>query len=390
MENKKDKLQEMESTEIKEVQIVTESDEENLGELEDNLPTEAQIDNEEEIKVAPVSIEKAPKTVTSKKTGSENNIIHEIGISDGLDDDELNEDELERQRWADLQTIYKKEKILESLVYAVEPDAKTMTVKIITSFGGFDRIVIPEQEYFYDDSFKAEYFKESEANKFKRRFQMARSALGARISFIIAGMQRTKNKDGSYSYAIVASRRAASVYKRNYYFFDPKGPKVSVGDIVEPRIISMNRIWVKVEALGVECSMNIKQMSASHWIKDCTKEFKVGQKIQARIKKIVADEHTGKVSMILSRNDLRVNTLADNISKAFPGMVAIGEVVAYNREKKIATVVLHGDILAAIPRDRMLGGEIIYPGDKVSVSVTHVFQDKGFVIGSAVRINSNY
>lgn len=326
----------------------------------------------------------------SRKTVKNSEVISDIGINDGAEEHIETREELQFRDWNVLNEYSSRGSILESTICAVEPNPLTKTLLVITKYLSFDRIVIPESEFFYENSFKGDYVDQTEEEQFRRRYQMLRNMVGGKISFIIAGLERKKTASGDYEHFIVASRLMAARKKREYFFFGPEGPIVEVGSVVEGRIMSMNKIWAKVDVYGIETPIHISQLSMNSWIKDVRKSFVVGQKIKARVHRLDIDKETKQVKIYLSRRELGGNILIENAKKMKIGTVAIGEIISFNKEKDVATAVLHGDVLASIPKTRMFDDEILLPGDQVCAVIVDTRYDKGYVICNATRIRNKY
>ena len=114
------------------------------------------------------------------------------------------------------------------------------------------------------------------------------------------------------------------------------------------------------------------------------------QKIKARVHRLDIDKETKQVKIYLSRRELGGNILIENAKKMKIGTVAIGEIISFNKEKDVATAVLHGDVLASIPKTRMFDDEILLPGDQVCAVIVDTRYDKGYVICNATRIRNKY
>ena len=293
--------------------------------------------------------------------------------------------------WEILKQYYKEERILESIIYAIEPDKKTGEINFITEFNSVERIVIPDNQFFYTEMLWSDFNVATPQEKFKRKYNMACTFIGARVTFVLTRIHKQMQKNGTIEYFVDASRIKARDIMLKYYFFARRGSRVKVGDLVYPKIMSLNRVWARVEVFGVETNMNIETLSSTKWIKDCTKEFRVGQKIDAIVTKLTVDKETKEVKIGLSRKLLPRGSLDKiDLTKISIGTIIMGEVVNYNSEKGIATAVLRGEILCAIPQKNFIGGKRLYPGDKISAIITEIKQKEGYVIASAKPLLTKY
>lgn len=342
---------------------------------------EYEVEIDDEVTIDDLDIEEA---------NVERRVVKTQTVYSGIDRSPVKERDRRATEWKAIEKYYKKGTILESTVCAVEMDDELLELTIITMHGPFDRIIIKDKEFFLLDYFGKEYQNYSENAKYKKRQQTIRAMMGARISFILTDINKTIDSNGKPVYSIFASRVKACQQMREKHFFGKGKLRLKVGDIVEPRIISLNRLWVRMEVLGVECSMNLSMLSAFHWVKDCRKEYVIGEKIDAVVTKIQINPETKTVKLKLSRRNLYTDTIIEKIKKVKVGSFYTGEVIHYNNDKKIATVILHGNILCSIPPSRMIGGERIYPGDKVSVSIVQIDEVKGYCIGSGMKIRTKY
>lgn len=348
------------------------------------IPNGIEKDNDENSDLFDV---KSMKLLKTKPTGRK---IQDISTYLGPEEEYTEPVSEEEKSLMTLKKYFHEGRILESIIYAIEPDREKGIINFITDFDSVNRIVIPDTLFFYKDAFRKDMKYADSHEQFKRKYNMSCTMIGARVSFVIVQFQEQIEKGKTY-YNVVGSRVAASELMKDYYFFDDEGPRVQVGDMVSPRILSTSRVWVKTEVFGVECSMNMPMLSATHWIKDCTKEFKVGQKIDAIVTQVTIDRETRKVKLNLSRKYLtKKYTEKTDLSKIEIGTIIMGEVVYYNAEKGIATAVLRGDILCSIPMFRFIGGKRLYPGDQISAIIAEIHPKEGYVVASAKPLLIKY
>ena len=328
--------------------------------------------------------------VTVELTG---NAVTDLSIFTGVEDDnnEIDTDSIKDEDLSQSKKFHKEGTILESIIYAIEPNEEEKKITFFTEYNSFDQILISDKDFYYKGSLKEDYDKISPREQYQRKYNMACTLIGSRISYVITGIEKIKGSKGRNKYRATASRVIAGEIIKEHYFFNEDGPKVNVGDIVYPKIMSLNRIWAKVEVLGIETNMHREMLTSTKWIKDCTKDFRVGQKIDAVITKISIDEKNKDVKLVLSRKYLvKSSVYKKNLKKIKLGSIILGEVVSYNPEKEVATAILRGEILCAIPQHKFIGGKRLYPGDKISAIVLEVNHKEGYVIATAKLLSTKY
>jgi len=298
-------------------------------------------------------------------------------LSKGIEEDK-------NRRWNQVLQYMRRQIIIEGTLSAIEPDAEHMRVSIATHVQGF-RVVIPDSEYFYGDSFREDYLKAPESERYKRRFQKARARLGSRVSFVI--IAATADPE-SGSYAVAGSRVKAMERKRDMYFFDqniPETRKLDNGSVIEGRVLSAGRDRCVVECFGVETIIPASHLSSRQFVRDCRKVVAAGDVLRLTLTKISADREARTVALELTART-GLTEMAERAQLVRIGTFAQGQVVSYNEKKKVYTAVTDDEWMAAIPKDRVIDNETLFLGDWVSVCVKAKSRN-GYNVCTAQRIH---
>lgn len=322
-------------------------------------------------------------TILAKK------IIRQIGEFNG-EDIALDIEDPILKTYNELLTMMTKKSIIESTLNSVISDPDTGKVYIVTSFKEMSKILIPDNEFFYDGTFLDSFYSAPVEEQRNREKQLASRMLGARISFIMTSLSRKFDRDTHQAiYVATASRKAASEKLQKYYFFGDE-PIVTKGSRCEARVLSVSPYSAKVEVLGVETLMKLQDLVSFKWLERADDEFYPGQKILVDVIGIKKDKLIpDKISEIkLSRKNVDQVKFAENIKKVHPGDTATATVFKVNYEKGTATAIANigTGVFVSIPKSGVLGSEELRPGDKITVSITSVHYDSGFAVANARKL----
>lgn len=361
-----------------------------MGEAEtaEDLIEELVDAGEEEEAAAPEAKEPAKPAPEPQPAKSRRDDIPEIG---GFVEDVLvirdyragkTAEEKLKMNWDKVIDYKRKGQIIESTITDAEPSEEQLRADIITSVLDF-RVVIPDYQFFPAGSFKENFEAASEQEKYRRRLEKARAALGAKISFVIVGAESFVNENGKRIYTVIGSRLEAMNIKQQRYFRSAN--PVQPGCIVKANVISSGEHFATVEALGIECAMSGPDLSALEYIADCRDFCDSGDELHAVIKKIHYNED-GTIKITLSSSLLQQEELRENVSKIKVHAVCSGTVRNYNSARRHYVVVLDRKALALVSEDAVIEDSMLYKGDRVTVTVNRVTPT--FVIGTAKRRRS--
>lgn len=326
--------------------------------------------------------QKQPETAPAKSRHFiDSDVISEIDNDERI----LSEEEINDRCWRKIYEYYLHKDIIEGKLIGVEVDDENRCVSICINLqNGRFTVRIPDYLFFNEKTFKKDYMESTEEAKFMRRSQMARKMLGARISFVITVAERSKT-----GYVLVGDRMAAMARKRNKYFYGENGPKINVGDKVEPRVLSVGLMAAKVEIHGVETLIPARSLSGRHWVKDCRDEVAPGAKFIAVVTHLAIDKDNDTVAIEVSKKRYDNNIMLENSQSLVIGTAVLGEVVGINKEKERYVVALDCDALGVVPFARVVGLDTLSMGDAVSFIVIDN-KANGIVIGKAMKLANGH
>lgn len=275
--------------------------------------------------------------------------------------------------------------ILEGTVFGVEPYGDGVDAVILWND---QRVMIRDDEYFMPDySFGEAYPSMSKEDQIDRRRRVLSYQQGARVPFIVKGIERTKyvNPDGDSETILVvgASRKEAMNKMKEIHFFANINNRPQVGDLAEANVIAVREDRAVVECLGIETRIDAFNI-ADGYVENCQEFIKPGDTMPVRIRKLHIDEDTHRVYLTVSG---RLNDASKHIVTIKQGSSYLGKVDHHNKASHVYTIRLANGVSASVHEENVIGGVILTPGDDVSVYVTKVLADEGFVRGGALKLH---
>ena len=207
--------------------------------------------------------------------------------------------------WHEIHNAYRTRRILTGMLGGIEQMDNGKTIAIV-EYKGF-RVVIPLKEmvvHFPNQASGDEY-----RDQVVRHHKLLSNMLGAEIDFVVKGID-------SKTRSIVASRKEAMLKKRQIFYMDTDASgtyRIYDGRIVQARVIAVAQIAIRVEAIGVECSIMAIYLSWD-WIGDAHDRFSVGDQTLIRILS-VKRENIDELSIKADIKSVSENTNRDNLQK---------------------------------------------------------------------------
>lgn len=204
----------------------------------------------------------------------------------------------------------------------------------------------------------------------------ANSMAGAEIDFIVEHVDAERG-------AATASRAAAMKQKSQDFFVGDKThkPIVTVGSLVEARVIGVMEYSVRLEIFGVEKYLKSREL-ARKWIADCRLKYDIGDTIVMRVTKI--DVQDGKLIDIAVEGA----SVQENFkTTCLVGNRYVGEVTGYS--KGIFFISLD-EGSNAIAHASAAAGYLPKKRDSVAFVATRIMDDGKTVAGKIVRVISRY
>ena len=274
--------------------------------------------------------------------------------------------------WHEIHTSYRSRRILTGILGGVEETETGKTLAVV-DYKGF-RVVIPLKEMLVklEKNLKgAEY-----SDMIRRQNKLLSNMLGCEIDFIVKGVD-------SKTRTVVASRKEAMLKKRQTFYMntDASGAyRIFEGRTVQARVIAVAEKAIRIEAVGVECSIVARDLSWD-WIGDANDRFSVGDEILVKILEVNRDnieDITIKADVkSVSENTNRTYLKQCRIQSKYAGKVTdVHKGVVYVRLNNGANAIAHTCL------DRRMPGK----KDDVSFAVTHIDEERGVAVGIITRI----
>lgn len=287
-------------------------------------------------------------------------------------DEVQTEQDREATIWHEIQNSYRTRRIMTGTLDGIERTDSGLTLAVV-NYKGF-RIAIPLKEMMlYTERMPTgdEYIELME-----RLGRILNSRLGSEIDFIVKGYDNETR-------SVVASRRDAMLRKRQTFYMDTDElgeHMIYEGRVVQARVVAVAEKVVRVEAFGVECSIQAQGLSWE-WIGNARDHFCVGDRVLIRIQSIDRQD-VENISITADMRSVSSTTNLDNLKKIIPQARYAGRVtdvrngVVYIRLNNGVNAIAHSCY------DRRTPGK----KDDVSFSVTRINEEQGVAVGIITRI----
>lgn len=367
------------------------------GELE----REAKAESEAPKRTARRAPAQRKETSVRERTARKPKMIAEVGTkSDEIEAEEAlvkSDKERAEEVYRELLRAQRSGAYLMGEVFAIEPesDAFKNHVVIDVLYNGV-KVMIPDIVYFEDSyDFGSTYDSDPERIKAARRVTNARFQTGAKVYFTVSAVSREEvpMPDGNTQTVIIAigDRKNAMAKVRDTYFFhrnrasETRAPRaVSEGDYAKAHVIAVREDMVLVECLGVETRIDAFNLS-NQYVENCRDITRVGKTLDVRIRKLHVDKSDDdpKKDRVFLTVTCRLNDAAEALATTKVRTYVAGNVVSYNKEKGIYSIMLKNGVTAVVNAQDVRGQIDLNPGDPVNVFVTHVLNTH--VIGLAAK-----
>ena len=367
------------------------------GELE----REAKAESEAPKRTARRAPAQRKETSVRERTARKPKMIAEVGTkSDEIEAEEAlvkSDKERAEEVYRELLRAQRSGAYLMGEVFAIEPesDAFKNHVVIDVLYNGV-KVMIPDIVYFEDSyDFGSTYDSDPERIKAARRVTNARFQTGAKVYFTVSAVSREEvpMPDGNMQTVIIAigDRKNAMAKVRDTYFFhrnrasETRAPRaVSEGDYAKAHVIAVREDMVLVECLGVETRIDAFNLS-NQYVENCRDITRPGKTLDVRIRKLHVDKSNDdpKKDRVFLTVTCRLNDAAEALATTKVRTYVAGNVVSYNKEKGIYSIMLKNGVTAVVNAQDVRGQIDLNPGDPVNVFVTHVLNTH--VIGLAAK-----
>lgn len=226
----------------------------------ENTPTETAARGNQQRRRPVIKAEKVnPNDVVTIK---KNNLIDQMNDHEG-------------EVWHDLQNSRINKTILTGIISSVErkkiAEDKTAPVAIAIYEG--TRVMIPLNELNI-------VVNNTEGNQENRQARIANNMIGCEIDFTVSEMDPATK-------AVAGSRRDAMKRKMRDFYFAEEGsePLLTVGKVVEARVIAVAEKVVLLEIFGVTCYVQTFNLTSA-WMADARDKYTVGDTILVRLTEI--------------------------------------------------------------------------------------------------------
>lgn len=187
--------------------------------------------------------------------------------------------------WGELKNSQITKKILSGVLSSVEririSDTETVVVGVVIYHQ--NRIIIPLSEM------NIQVKEDSQADV--KRQKIINNMIGCEIDFVVLQLDAEKG-------SVVASRKVAMEKKfKDFYVDIPEGatsPVITVGSVVEARIIAVSENLVRVEIFGAECFIPVRNMRQL-WTPNARDVYNVGSQTVVRIEEVTTKDGIAKV-----------------------------------------------------------------------------------------------
>ena len=379
--------EELEKLEEEKEKNLEEMDEEEADPFDEVLPEVLRIDQEDDM-ISPDEIEKTLYTseeqrlMQEEKEGSDSERTWDfnrdpIKVMPDYDKGVLTiekhtdfkpEDYKEEIAWHELQYAYYSKTPLSGVLSGIEPTKEGF---IAVLYYKSHRVLIPVKEMnlkIADDN--------PDIPLAIRLVRVINSMIGAEIDFIVMGLVDEMKS------AIGSRAKAMEFKRRRYYFPNNVGfVHIEVGRIVEGRVMAVGDKMIRLEAFGAECVVHAKNLGWE-WVSDARTHYSIGDRVQATITSIEADEETGDVSIEVDMRELKRDEAIKALKNCMIKGSYFGEVTDVHKGGYFINLVNHANAYAHKSMDHKYVGR----GDKVLFVVRSLDFERGLAKGLITRI----
>lgn len=272
------------------------------------------------------------------------------------------------QLWYEMQNAYRSRRILSGILGGVEEVGESIVAVV---YYKDIRVVIPVDELMLNLAENDGY-----GEMRNRQLRILNHMLGCEVDFIILGLDENE-------YSVVGSRKQAMLLKREKFFFGEGGgsPLVTVGRVVEARVIAVAEKVVRLEIFGVECSVPARNLSWE-WIGDAREQFHIGEKVLAKVMDVQLDPTTKEVLLEVDMKSVTKNEVLERLSRCKVQGRYSGRITDIHKGAIFVKLDIGVNALAYNCTDRRLPGK----HDDVSFVVTRLDQERGVAVGIITRI----
>lgn len=311
-------------------------------------------------------------------------------ISDEERDQNLYKEMIRYQRYGE---------ILWGTLVSTEEDASQ---DIIYACILWNDIIVKIPDYlFFEPTYRfgVRYESMSKGEKLRRRLSTLTFMLGAKICFVIDILERKLILDkydvlyNTYELTVGGNRCRAMEIMRDIFFFHENRKEttrgtqreIKEGDILNARIVQVKEESVLVECGGVETRIPASLLSARDYYTNCTDVYSSGDMIKVRVKKVYINKEDHTVHLSLTG---QVVNPVKAVKDVMIGSAYLGTVVKCNEKNHTYTIMLSNGVPCTVFFEFVFGHIPLVKGDKVRVTVSNIYADKGmgFVSGSAQKL----
>lgn len=273
--------------------------------------------------------------------------------------------------WHEIHNAYRNRRILTGFLGGLEQTDSGKTL-VVVEYKCF-RVVIPLKEMVV--GMPNNLSGKAYADMVLSYNKLLSSMMGCQIDFIVKGID-------SKSRSIVASRREAMLRKRRDFYFEPDDNgncRVYPGRIIQARVILVAEKAIRIEAFGVECTVNARDLSWE-WIGDARDRYSVGDHILVRVMEVNDDTIEG---LTIKADAKSVSgSRQNNLSLVRVQSKYAGKVTDIHKGTVYVRLTNGVNAIAHTCYDRRTPGK----KDDVSFAVTGIDEDRGVALGIITRI----
>lgn len=311
----------------------------------------------------------------------------------------ISDEEREQNLYRELIRYQKYSEILWGTLVSAEVDYERNVVYACVLWN--DIIVKIPDYLFFEPTYRfgVTYDRMSEGEKLTRRHSTITFMLGAKVCFIVADLNRELIRDrydvmyDTYEMTVEGNRCRAMQIMRDIFFFHENRKdttrgvqrEIKEGDILNARIVQVKEESILVECGGVETRIAAALLSARDYYTNCTDAYSAGDMIKVRVKKVYVDPVLHTVHLSLTG---QVINPAKAIKDMKIGSAYLGTVRACNEDRHTYTVMLSNGVPCTVLFEFVFGHIPLVKGDKVRVTVSKIYNEKGvsFVSGAAQKL----
>ena len=271
----------------------------------------------------------------------------------------------EREKiWHEIQYAYHGKRLLTGIFSGIEKAEKGVDIAVVY-YKDF-RVVIPLNEML-------ENIGEGD-DAHERAVRILTNMLGCEIDFIPLGID-------SENYSVVASRIKAMQAKRiQFYGKDKNGiAKISEGQIVQGRVISVAEKTVRFEVFGAECTVVARDLSWE-WLGDAKDKFRVGDRVLLKIESVEYKE--SDVVIACNVKAVTENKISERLLRCKVGGKYSGRITDIYKGVTFIKLDIGVNAVAHSCSDRRMPGK----NDDISFVVTRIDTEQKVAVGIITRI----